>query len=364
MREERKVTLLSVGDIMLGDSPTSFGFGVASMIKKFGPIFPFQNVMKKLKTGNIVFGNLEVPLSSFDTTKDSFRSIHYRGQPEAIEGLVKSKFDVLSFATNHTMQHGCKAFHDTIDSLSEHKIEFTGVEIPERHIANRCTLERNGFKFCFLGYNFRPQQYFIDPPLWQQPSFEMIRQEIHLVRDYVDFLIVSLHWGDEFIDYPSPIQVELAHKLVDDGASIILGHHPHILQGVEKYHGGIIAYSLGNFIFDMWQYRLRRSMILKCIISGSSDINFDIIPVVINDKCQPELPLGREADDLREEILSLSLKITDDKSTLENYNFEVRKNLRRFRRETYSYYATHMFRYNPRHFLSNFLGAIGKRLKK
>jgi gamma-polyglutamate biosynthesis protein CapA len=364
VKKEKIITLLGVGDVMLGDSPVCYGFGVASMVKKFGPIFPFVNVMQELKMADILFGNLEVALSGFDETKDSFKSIQYRGQPETIEGLVQAKFDVLSLATNHTMQHGRQAFHDTLDILSGHNIKFTGVEIPEQHITNHCILEKNDYKFCFLGYNFRPQQYFIDPPLWKDPNFQMIKQDIDLVRDSVDFVIVSIHWGDEFINYPSPLQVELAHKIIDEGASIILGHHPHILQGIEKYHGGIIAYSLGNFIFDMWQYRLRKSMILKCVISKPSDIDFEIIPVVINNNHQPELARGREAENLEKEIRSLSLRITDDKSILESYNLEVRKNLRRFRRETYWYYITHLFRYNPRHLLANFFDAIGKRLKK
>jgi hypothetical protein len=79
--------------------------------------------------------------------------------------------------------------------------------------------------------------------------------------------IVSIHWGDEYSHYPSPEQIELAHRLVDHGACLVLGHHPHVVQGVESYRNAVIAYSLGNFIFDMdWSERTRSSILLKAEI--------------------------------------------------------------------------------------------------
>jgi poly-gamma-glutamate synthesis protein (capsule biosynthesis protein) len=362
MEKEKVVTLSAVGDIMLGDSPVCYGFGVGSTIEKFGPFFPFQDVAEELRKSDIRVGNLEVAISGFDGAKDSFKAIQYRGQPKAVEGLVWANFDVLSVATNHSMQHGRKALEETLDLLARHDIKFTGLEIPEKQITNHCFLEKKGFRICFLGYNFRPQQYFVDSPLWKKPDLELIKKEVDKVRDEVDLVIVSFHWGDEFIDYPSPLQVGIAHRLIDQGVNIILGHHPHILQGIEKYNGGIIAYSLGNFVFDMEPHRLRKSMILKCMISESLGIGYEVIPVIINKHHQPQIVGGKEGENLKEEIAKLSLKITESKSILENYNRELRKNLRKFRREIYWYYITHIHKYNPKHLFTNFLNAMKKRI--
>ena len=359
MRKE--VTLLAVGDIMLGDSPTCFGFGVGSVIRKHGPIYPFEHVIEELRKSDLVFGNLEVVISGFCPASDAFSAVQFRARPEAVEGLLEAGFDVLSVATNHTMQHGRAALEETLAILTEHNIRFTGVEIPEKKIYNHCLLEKDGLRFCFLGYNFRPQQYFIDPPLWITPDLDHIKEDIDALRAKADIIVVSLHWGDEFIECPSPHQVELAHELIDHGANIILGHHPHILQGVEKYNGGVIAYSLGNFVFDMWQRRLRRSMILKVTISGSA-VDYDIIPVVINRNHQPQIVRGQKGDDLGTEISNLSDGIRN--GTADRYYTELRKNTRRYRREVYVHYLTHLRKYNLKRLGANFLGAIGKRLVK
>jgi len=364
MNNNKEITLLAVGDIMLGDSPVCYGFGVETAIEKFGPIYPFQHVARELQNGDIVLGNLEVAISAFDKTKDSFDNIQFRGQPQAVLGLAEAGFNILSIATNHAMQHGRKGLEDTIAILKKHNIKFTGVEVPEKQIKNHSFIQVNGYRFCFMGYNFRPQQYFIDPPLWKKPYLELIKRDIDQVQDEVDYLVVSLHWGDEFIDYPSPQQVELAHSLIDHGVNIIIGHHPHILQGVEKYNGGVIAYSLGNFIFDMWQYRLRKSMILKCTISKTLGIDFQIIPVIINKNHQPQIIRGQSGENIKQEIEKLSKKINNGDTNLEYYNIELGKNLRRFRREIYWFYLTHLYKYSKKRLVANFMNAMRKRLVK
>jgi poly-gamma-glutamate capsule biosynthesis protein CapA/YwtB (metallophosphatase superfamily) len=77
-----------------------------------------------------------------------------------------------------------------------------------------------------------------------------ILEDVRAVRQQVDLVVVSLHWGVEYVDQPSKAQREMAHRLIDEGVDLILGHHPHWLQGLEVYHDKLIAYSLGNFIFD------------------------------------------------------------------------------------------------------------------
>jgi poly-gamma-glutamate synthesis protein (capsule biosynthesis protein) len=361
-RTGKDIIILAVGDIMLGDSPVCYGFGVASLIDKFGPQYPFEYVQDELAAADIVIGNLEVVLSRFDRGKDSFTDIQFRGKPEAAKGLAAAGFDVLSVATNHTMQHGAKALLETLELLRRNNMKYIGVSVPSRKILPFCRVEKYGVNFCFLNYNLRPQQYFVDPPCWKTPDPQSIKNDIDEIRTETDIIVISFHWGDEFIDYPSPEQVRLARSLIDHGADIIIGHHPHILQGVEKYRHGVIAYSLGNFVFDMWQPRLRKSMMLRCTISPSMNIDYEIIPVLINKSHQPQILQGEQRRAGEIEIALLAEKITEEGT--DRYYDAVGRNLKKFRREICLFYLTHLFRYRPKDIISNFLGAMKKRLRK
>jgi len=171
-----------------------------------------------------------------------------------------------------------------------------------------------------------------------------------------------VHWGSEFIHYPSPEQVKLGRQIIDSGAKVVLGHHPHIIQGIERYHGGVIAYSLGNFIFDMWQERFRKSMILCCCFSDTGEVTYDIIPVVINQSWQPEIVNSPQHKALKNEALELSLLTGSSVAHHNTYNRELRYHLRRYRREVYWHYLTNIHRYNLRRLFENFLGAIKRRI--
>jgi len=353
---------MAVGDIMLGDSPVCHGFGVNSKIKRYGPSYPFEHVADFLREGDLVLGNLEVPVSRFDEDRDEFERVQFRGQPESLKGVAESGVNIVSICTNHAMQHGRAAFEEMIDNLKSYDIAFVGTEIEEKGIENLYLIEKNGIKFAFLGYNFRPQQYYIDAPLWKTPTLDLIRRETDRYIKSVDCVVVSLHWGDEFIEYPSPEQVSIAHDLIDHGVKLIIGHHPHIVQGVESYRNGVIAYSLGNFVFDMWQDRLRETMILKCSIGKDGIENYNIIPVKINNSYQPELLTGSDAERLSGWFDELSRKITDDKNIESRYREELFRKTREFRSEIKSFYLKHLFKYDRKRFFENFVSAMKKRL--
>jgi gamma-polyglutamate biosynthesis protein CapA len=357
-----RVTLLAVGDMMFGDLGVTFGFGVASTIQEHGPLFPLARCLNELRTGDIRFGNLETVLSKFDMVHDPYEQIQLRGQPEAAQALAAAQFDVVSLANNHIMQHGREAVAETINLLRENGIGFTGIEFPEKSIESFHQLTVKGSSFGFLGYNFRPVQYRAESRCDVAGSLERIRLDVERHRNDVDHVVVSVHWGDEFIDYPSPEQVKVGREIIDCGAALVLGHHPHILQGVEKYHHGVIAYSLGNFVFDMWQPRLRRSMILKCIFSGSGDVTFATIPVEINSSFQPEILYGPEGRRLQDHIRSLSRKISDEASIRSAYDRELKKNTRRFRREVLWRYFTWLHRYNKRRLVDNVKRVVMNRI--
>jgi gamma-polyglutamate biosynthesis protein CapA len=356
----KTTTLMAVGDMMLGDCPISFGFGVGSMVEKHGPHFLFDHCRDRLKDADILFGNLEAVLSAFDWSRAPFERMRLRGQPKAALGLKDVGFSVLSLANNHIMQHGRAAVEETVEHLRRLDIAVCGLDIPEMNLSNPVLINRNGLRFCFLAYNQRPQQYFIDSRVDVCADLDTMERDIIYWRERTDCLIVSLHWGDEYISYPSSKQVGVAHRLVDLGVDIILGHHPHVLQGIETYKGSVIAYSLGNFIFDMTDVSLRTSVIMKCTIAPPRSISYSIIPVLINRLYQPVILSGLDntVTMIMERLTELICERHDDSA----YCKELLMMTRRYRRKDILRYLTSIVRYKPRHLFSNVFGMIKRRL--
>ena len=263
MSADSPLIVSAVGDIMIGDLPACSGFGVGSMIAKHGPKFPFEKCVAGLAGSDIVIGNLEVVLSRFNSQTEPFASTHLRAQPEAVAGLAFAGINAVTLANNHIMQHGREAVLETTRVLDQNAIAYTGIESAEFKIKNFRLIEKKGRRIGLLGYNLRPEQYSVSPRIDAAGNLDRICSDIEANKGQCDFLLLSLHWGEEFVDRPSPEQVQLGRKLIDCGAHVILGHHPHILQGVERYRGRDIASSLGDFVFDLSQNRLRKSMILK-----------------------------------------------------------------------------------------------------
>lgn len=155
--------------------------------------------------------------------------------------------------------------------------------------------------------------------------------------------------------YPSPQQVVFARRLIDQGVHLILGHHPHVLQGVEKYQKGVIVYSLGNFVFDMWQKPTRQSMMLKARVSKEGTIEVEMIPLYINDLFQPEIPDKRfhpvflqSMDRLGSMISEKYARLETDLPSLQaDYLKLAHQKMLRNRFENYFFFLSHLYQYSP-----------------
>ncbi len=295
---EQLSVLSAVGDINLGDRAMMIGLGVRSRITQDPNYDPFQGVRQLLTESDLSFGNLECVISDSGLDDNRNDSRMMRAAPETLHLLKKGGFNLLSVANNHIMQHGEAGFTETVQSLLEEGILPVGVAGED----NRCLprfITSKGLKFGFLGYCLRPEKV-TSSPLYAHAEMSQLLEEIHSVRKECRFLIVSLHWGAEYIDYPAAWQIEAAHAMIDRGASVILGHHSHVLQGVEEYNGGVIAYSLGNFVFDVWQKRLRKTMVLQLGFSASGIMKIRRVPVAIASDFSPRLiPLNKQRDSVR-----------------------------------------------------------------
>lgn len=231
--EKQKVkTVLFVGDIMLDR-------GVEHLMNKNSTFYPFEKINQLLKGVDIAVGNLEGPIIQ-NPPQFSPTSLRFAFHPEVLKGLSLAGFNLLSLANNHTFDTGEVGFKETKNHLSEANIDFVGYPIGcDKDIL----FEKE--EIIFLALN---------KTLTLNCSDEQILEVIDRVRiaNPEKFLIVLLHWGEEYQLKSSLAQQKLGRKIIDIGADLIIGHHPHVVQEIEEYRGRLIFYSLGNFIFDQY----------------------------------------------------------------------------------------------------------------
>ena len=292
------ISLKAVGDISFGDSPKCFGFGVKRVVEKKGADFIFEKIKGQLNS-DILFGNLETVLSDKSLVAYDFYSDQMRGPVECVDALWRAGFNVLNIANNHMLEHGAPAFWDCIERLRRKKIAIVGLKGFGDYFSEPAILDTSGGKIGFLGYSLEEDNRLgslgdIDYANCTDP--EKIYADVNSLKCKVDLVIVSLHWGLEFASGPSMALVEIARRIVDAGANIILGHHPHVVQCIEKYRGGTICYSLANFVFDMmWNKRCCRSMIVQFELQNDKIDKMNFYPVKINRNYQPELDVDEKA---------------------------------------------------------------------
>ena len=280
---EKEVTLLFTGDIMLSRSVAR------AMRESADPRFPFLAIATTTRMADITFGNLEGPLSARGTNQGSIYS--FRAEPNAVEGLLYAGFDAVSLANNHIWDWGAPALLDTHALLEEKGIVAIGAGRNETEANTPRYIEKKGIVFGFAAYtDLYPESLHAKG---EEPGISAYSEEemIHAVREMrarADVVIISLHWGDEYETASNESQRRRARMLIDEGADMIIGHHPHVVQETEAYHGGIIAYSLGNFVFDQaFSEETMRGAMLEVIVREGSIGGYRLIPISLNGKFQP-----------------------------------------------------------------------------
>ena len=256
-------TMLFVGDVMLSR-------GVGSRMKAEGDwTFPFQKVADALNDADLTFGNLECPVS--DTGKNQHHIYSFRADPNAIEGLTFAGFDVMSVANNHMFDWGPAALLDTLSRLRSAGIRPVGAGVNDLEAHYPVLVNLNGVKLAFLAYvNVPPREAAAGPAqtgvAWMNPG--QVIADIRFARPLADVVIVTPHWGVEYAKRPGKSQVEFARRMIDAGADLIVGSHPHVVQPLEEYRGRWIAYSLGNFVFDQKDPATHRGLMLLVKLKG------------------------------------------------------------------------------------------------
>ncbi|OGI61080.1 hypothetical protein A2814_01945 [Candidatus Nomurabacteria bacterium RIFCSPHIGHO2_01_FULL_38_19] len=276
IKDPNFVTLVFAGDIMLDRGVRS------SVIKNFNndysALFEKLDILKK---SDIVFANLEGPAS--DQGADQKNLYSFRMDPSVVPALKGAGISILSVANNHVGDWGRLAYVDTLESLKENEILYTGGGMSSVEAEKPIIIEKYGVKIGFLGFSdvgpnwMEATENEAGLLLASNPRFEEI---IKNASKQVDYLVVSFHFGEEYQDKHNLRQEELAHRTVDSGAKLVIGAHPHVVEDTEVYKNSFIAYSLGNFIFDQsFSEKTMQGMFLniKLSIDGQMTIRKDIV---------------------------------------------------------------------------------------
>lgn len=301
------------------------------MINRPDPGSMLRQVEAYFQQADIGYCNLEGPMCDVGEKHPGKAgiSLHLRSTPRAANALADAGIDVVSLANNHTMDYGVAGLDQTISLLDGVRIAHAGAGRDLAAARQPALLDVNGLRIALLSYSsvcvapFAATKttpglamvrikttYAANLRLFQQPGSPMLTrtagepEDVAMVVDDVkaaklgaDIVIVAWHWGvserwGKLADY----QRELGHAVIDAGASAIIGHHAHMLLGVEFYRGHPIFYSLGNFAFDLdHPYFRRESAIVLCDVSRDGITNVRMIPVLINDQHEP-VPVRADGD--------------------------------------------------------------------
>ncbi|MCZ7574741.1 MAG: CapA family protein [Ardenticatenaceae bacterium] len=279
----RQVQLMAVGDVMLARS-------IGARIQRQGPEVPFAAVAPTLNQADLTVANLECSIS--DRGQPQPKAYTFRAPPAAAESLALAGIDVVSLANNHAMDYGSEALADTLQLLDQRGVAAVGAGANAAAAHAPVVVERHGLKIAFLAFVDVPVEGGgFDTRRWVATATEpgvawadvaSIAADVAAARAEADVVVVLLHFGFEGRSEPGPAQRDQAHAAIDAGASLVLGAHPHVLQPVEAYHGGVIVYSLGNFVFDGFQGVANTSTIFVATLTREGVQDFSFIPVKVN----------------------------------------------------------------------------------
>lgn len=248
-----------------------------------------------LHNADLVFANLEANFSNRGTPLDKIPV--FRLDPAAFQVVKDANIKVVTLANNHMFDYGVNAFSDTVKLLESSGIMCFGAGLTMEQAKQPRVLDIKGIKFGFIGFRDNEGKSYDDNGV-ATPQFikEDVIKAIKELRPSVDVLILSLHIGWEYQFTPSPKDVSLCRNFIDEGVDIILGHHPHYPQGIEKHNNGLIAYSLGNFIWDQnFSGHTCSSFVLELDITKKGIRSARVIPFEMNRNYQLQLSKNTNA---------------------------------------------------------------------
>jgi gamma-polyglutamate biosynthesis protein CapA len=268
--------ILLGGDVML-----SRYVGIVARAKG-DPGWPLHDVSELLSSADIAFANLESPFS--DRGRVVEKGMVFKAEPEMVQALLRAGIDIVSTANNHARDCGRYGVEYTLDWLQLHGIAAVGTGPTAEDARQGTVLERNGVRFGFLAYTYdqsNGNHADLDDRIAMMDTGQ-VADDVKSMLQRADVVIVSMHAGFEYQRRPNAQQQQFARTAIDAGASLVVGHHPHVTQPAESYGSGVIFYSLGNLVFDQFQQKeTQRGWIADVRFIGKRMAESSVIPVEI-----------------------------------------------------------------------------------
>jgi len=280
-KNDQSIELIFGGDVMLARHVQAIQAGLNDYSAAW------RNIAEVLQSADLAIVNLESPI--INKPPYPGEGFIFRARPENIESLKSAGVDLVNLANNHFGNAGREGMEYTFKILKDNHIDYVGAGRNEAEAYQAKVIEIKNKKIGFLG-----QTYDVGYGVTTQNpgvavyDLERLKQILSSLTGEVDFLVVQFHGGREYTHKPSSQQVMFAHTAIDNGADLVIGHHPHWIQTIEKYKGKYIFYSLGNLIFDQnWSKKTSEGLLVKVIMDRN--LNFELLPVFIKDNFQPFL---------------------------------------------------------------------------
>lgn len=300
----RELTIAAVGDIMLGGT-------AAPELARFGYDYPFERVASLIRKADLAFANLEGPLT--DRGQAQRKQYVFRSPPDLVaSALARAGFDVVSLANNHSMDYGIEGLRDTMRALARAGIAHAGAGGNLAVAREPAYLDADGKHVAVLAYSLTFPEEFWASDARPGTAFgheDQVRADVAAARNKAGTVIVSFHWGQEGSIELRDYQRKLGHAAIDAGAAAVIGHHPHVLQGVERYGRGVILYSLGNFVFGSYSPGATRSAIAVLSIRQGRVRELKLYPINVKNAevvFQPYVLSGAPAAEVVQHISQLS----------------------------------------------------------
>ena len=305
-RPPEPTTLTVVGDIMLARGVTD-------------PRSAMRPMSRRLRSADVTVGNLESTLSTEGEPQQGSDS--FGADPGVIGWLRLAGFDALSLANNHAGDYGDAAMLTTRRLLRESALGPFGAGRDLAEASRPAIVDRNGVRFAFVGFNAIGETPMAGPstpgalsvrmpprtgPL-QEADLRHVLGQVEVLDDRADVVVVLPHWGTQYTHTPEPVQRSVSRRLVDAGADLVVGGHPHWVQGLDVVDGVVVAHSLGNFVFDMdFMVETQQGVVLEATYWGAELKSLELVPYRMDASFAPR-PAGRtEAADILGDVWSTS----------------------------------------------------------
>jgi len=268
---------------------------VKSYIDTYGADAVLRGIAPQLEKGDAAWVNVESPLSTLGSPTPG-KDYTFEGPPSMARALAAAGIDVVTLANNHAVDYGQAALVGTIKRLEKAGVQVVGAGRDDKDAwAPAIVKTSGGATIGFLAWSdvIWPGYRATSEPGVAELGADIPRMKkaIRALAKEVDYIVVGYHWGLEYEHYPWGAQTSAAHAAIDAGADLVIGHHPHVLQGFETYKGRLIAYSLGDLVFDHFSIETGQTVLVDAVLTPRG-VTATLIPAYVSSSGVPSVQHG------------------------------------------------------------------------